>query len=45
VGNFLPGGSFIAESHGTVQLNLEFLFMLAECEQNFQLPERMKEVC
>jgi hypothetical protein len=44
VGNFLPGGSFVAESRGTMQLNLEFLPVLAECEQNFQLPEHMKEV-
>ena len=44
MGNFLPVGSFITESHGTVQFNLEFLPMLAECEQNFRLPEHMKEV-
>ena len=34
MGNFLPDGSFIAESRGTMQFNLEFLIMLAECEEN-----------
>jgi len=26
-----------------MQINLEFLCMLAECQQNFHLPEQMKE--
>jgi hypothetical protein len=41
VGNFLPGGFFIAESCCSIQFNLQILPMLAECEQNFRLPEHM----
>jgi len=35
---------FIPDSHSTMWFNLEFMSMLAECQQNFNLPKYMKEV-
>jgi hypothetical protein len=44
MGNFKLGGSFVAERLGNMQFNSEFLPILAECQQNFHLPEHVKEV-
>jgi hypothetical protein len=33
----------MAESQDTMQINLEFMSVLAEFQQNFHLPEHMKE--
>jgi len=34
----------IPDSHSTMRFNLGFMSMLAECQQNFNLPKPMKEV-
>jgi len=43
-GYFLAKWFFIAEIHGAMQINWEFMSMPPELQQNFHLPQHMREV-